>query len=123
MSLASVLVYQCNADSETHQTEEFLDFTAKQGNDLRSIGGMKAGCKWFVAFRASLFIPFHRSIDVTYVNRCLCASRWYEAFEARGREPAGDKIVPKVFLNATNEKALGKINLEDLKGFAVDKKE
>lgn len=50
-------------------TEEFLDFTARQGNDLRSIGGMKGGCKW-----------------------CLCASRWYEAFEARGREPAGDKV-------------------------------
>ena len=27
------------------------------------------------------------------------------------------------FLNATNEKALGKINLEDLKAFAVDKQE
>lgn len=79
-------------------TEEFLDFTARQGNDLRPIGGMKGGCKW-----------------------CLCASRWLEAFEARGREGAGDKIVPKIFLNATNEKALGKINLEDLKAFAVDK--
>lgn len=61
-------------------------------------------------------------IHVDHENRCLCASRWYEAFEARGREPAGDKIVPKVFLNATHEKALGKINLEDLKGFAIDKK-
>ncbi|EME46514.1 hypothetical protein DOTSEDRAFT_61143 [Dothistroma septosporum NZE10] len=79
-------------------TEEFLDFSAKNGNDLRSIGGMKGGCKW-----------------------CLCASRWLEAFEAKGRE--GDKIVPKVFLNATNEKALGKINLDDLKAFAADKKE
>ena len=79
-------------------TEEFLDFTARQGNDLRSIGGMKGGCKW-----------------------CLCASRWLEAFEARGREKDGDKIVPKIFLNATNSKALGKINLEDLKAFAVDK--
>lgn len=77
-------------------TEEFLDFTARQGNDLRGIGGMKGGCKW-----------------------CLCASRWLEAFEARGRE--GDKIVPKVFLNATNEKALQKVELEDLKAFAVDK--
>ena len=77
-------------------TEEFLDFTARQGNDLRGIGGMKGGCKW-----------------------CLCASRWLEAFEARGRE--GDKVVPKVFLNATNEKALQKVELEDLKKFAVDK--
>ena len=81
-------------------TEEFLDFTAKQGNDLRSIGGMKAGCKW-----------------------CLCASRWLEAFEARGREKEGDKIVPKIFLKATNEKALGKIQMEDLKAFAADRED
>lgn len=79
-------------------TEEFLDFTARQGNDLRSIGGMKGGCKW-----------------------CLCASRWLEAFEARGREKEGDKIVPKVFLAGTNEKALGKIELEVLKRYAIDK--
>ena len=81
-------------------TEEFLDFTARQGNDLRGIGGMKAGCKW-----------------------CLCASRWLEAFDARGREKEGDKIVPKIHLNATNEKALGIVDLADLKKFAVDKEE
>ena len=81
-------------------TEEFLDFTARQGNDLRAIGGMKAGCKW-----------------------CLCASRWLEAFEAQGREKEGEKIVPKIFLNATNQKALGTIDLADLKKFAVDKEE
>jgi len=79
-------------------TEEFLEFSAKQGNDLRPIPGMKGGCKW-----------------------CLCTSRWLEAFEARGRE--GDKIVPKIFLNATNEKALNKIQLSDLKAFAADKEE
>ncbi len=39
---------------------------------------MKGGCKW-----------------------CLCASRWLEAFDARGREKDGEKIVPKIFLNAT----------------------
>ncbi|EMC98922.1 hypothetical protein BAUCODRAFT_385071 [Baudoinia panamericana UAMH 10762] len=78
-------------------TEEFLDFTAKQGNDLRPVG-LKGGCKW-----------------------CLCASRWLEAFDAREREPAGEKIVPKIFLNATNEKALGKIELEILKKYAADK--
>lgn len=95
-------------------TEEFLTFSAKQGNDLRSIG-LKGGCKW-----------------------CLCATRWKEAYEARGRE--GDKIVPKsvqsisdwgvrsllttdcrVFLNATNEKAFNKITLDELKQFAADK--
>jgi len=79
-------------------TDEFLDFSARQDNDLRTIPGMKGGCRW-----------------------CLCTSRWLEAFEARGSQPAGDKIVPKIFLNATNEKALGKINLDDLKKFAADK--
>ncbi|KAF2767012.1 hypothetical protein EJ03DRAFT_329559 [Teratosphaeria nubilosa] len=77
-------------------TDEFLEFSARQGNDLRPIPGMKGGCKW-----------------------CLCATRWLEAFEARGKE--GDKVVPKVFLGATNEKALQKIKMEDLKAFAVDK--
>ena len=81
-------------------TEEFLDFTARQGNDLRSIGGMKGGCKW-----------------------CLCASRWLEAFEAQGREKEGSKIVPKIFLKATNEKALRTLDLADMKKFALDKEE
>ena len=44
-----------------------------------------------------------------------------EAFDARGREKDGDKIVPKIFLHSTNEKALGKINMDDLKAFAADK--
>jgi uncharacterized protein (DUF2237 family) len=93
-------------------TDEFLKFSAERGNDLRQIG-LKGGCKW-----------------------CLCVSRWKEAFDARGKE--GDKIVPKyvetspyawmwvliasrIFLNATNEKALDKVSLDDLKKFAVDK--
>ncbi|PNS15202.1 hypothetical protein CAC42_8203 [Sphaceloma murrayae] len=76
-------------------SEEFLDFTASRGNDLRPVG-LKGGCKW-----------------------CLCASRWLEAFEARGQH--GEKIVPKVVLGATNESVLKKLNLEDLKKFAVDK--
>ncbi|KAL1296590.1 hypothetical protein AAFC00_000086 [Neodothiora populina] len=75
-------------------TDEFLKFSAEQGNDLRTIG-LKGGCKW-----------------------CLCVSRWKEAFDARGKE--GDKIVPKIFLNATNEKALNKVSLADLKMFAAD---
>jgi len=76
-------------------TDEFLEFSAKQGNDLRGVPGMKGGCRW-----------------------CLCASRWKEAFDARGKE--GDRVVPKVFLSATNEKALRKVTLEDLKSFAVE---
>ncbi|KAI5209431.1 hypothetical protein E4T39_00877 [Aureobasidium subglaciale] len=95
-------------------SDEFLKFSAERGNDLRQIG-LKGGCKW-----------------------CLCVSRWKEAFDARGKE--GDKIVPKyvkdrlnqdcvdtnrghprIFLNATNEKALDKVSLDDLKKFAVDR--
>ncbi len=72
-------------------TEEFLDYTAKQGNDLR-MAGLKGGCKW-----------------------CLCASRWREAFEARKTDE--DKVVPKVFLSATNEKALSKVTMEELRKF------
>ena len=77
-------------------TEEFLDYTAAQGNDLR-IAGLKGGCKW-----------------------CLCASRWLEAFQARKGDD--DKVVPKVFLESTHEKALNKVDFEDLKKFAADKK-
>ena len=50
-------------------TDEFLKFSAEQGNDLRTIG-LKGGCKW-----------------------CLCVTRWKEAFDARGKQ--GDKVVPK----------------------------
>lgn len=75
-------------------TNEFLDFTAAQGNDLRQ-AGLTDGCKW-----------------------CLCVSRWREAFEAR--TGPDDRKVPRVVLAATNERALKEIKLEDLKGFAVD---
>ncbi|KAF2668806.1 hypothetical protein BT63DRAFT_456447 [Microthyrium microscopicum] len=78
-------------------TDEFLDFTASRGNDLRQ-AGLTDGCKW-----------------------CLCASRWLEACKAgKGAE---DRMVPKVFLNATHEKALDSVDLDDLKKFAVDKEE
>ncbi|KAF2222502.1 hypothetical protein BDZ85DRAFT_263767 [Elsinoe ampelina] len=79
-------------------TDEFLDFSASRGNDLRTVG-LKGGCKW-----------------------CLCASRWLEAFEAKGGDPRGEKIVPKVYLEATNESALKKIDLEVLRKYAVEKK-
>ena len=50
-------------------TDEFLDFTASRGNNLRA-AGLTAGCKW-----------------------CLCASRWKEAMDAAKGE--GDPVVPK----------------------------
>lgn len=75
-------------------TEEFLDYSAQQGNDLRTGGtllggagsgsafpGLKGGCKW-----------------------CLCAARWKEAFDVKGR--LGDSVVPKVILEATHQAAL-----------------
>ncbi|KAH7086076.1 hypothetical protein BKA63DRAFT_501036 [Paraphoma chrysanthemicola] len=88
------------ADAGNHSvagivTNEFLDFSAARGNDLRQ-AGLTDGCKW-----------------------CLCVSRWKEAFEARTGDD--DKKVPKIVLKATNERALEGIKLEDLKKFAVDK--
>lgn len=114
-------------------TDEFLDFTASRGNDLRTVG-LTGGCKW-----------------------CLCVSRWMEALAARKNDQ--DAVVPKsvsphlpspfpsegrsglltvdgwfetclltsrlcltrVFLNATHEKALEKVDLADLQKFAADK--
>ncbi|KAI9761319.1 MAG: hypothetical protein M4579_001109 [Chaenotheca gracillima] len=75
-------------------TDEFLEYSASQGNDLRTIG-LKGGCKW-----------------------CLCASRWKEAFAARTGDQ--DPVVPKVYLHATHEKALDSIEWKDLKKFAAE---
>lgn len=80
-------------------TEDFLDFTAARGNDLRQIG-LKGGCKW-----------------------CLCVSRWREALDASRRKEvdAGKEVVPRVFLNMTSERALEGVKMEDLREWAVDK--
>lgn len=51
-------------------TKQFLDFSAKQGNDLRKQANLKGGEKW-----------------------CLCAGRWKEAYDARDGED--DPKVPK----------------------------
>ncbi|KAF2713694.1 hypothetical protein K504DRAFT_370700, partial [Pleomassaria siparia CBS 279.74] len=76
-------------------TDEFLDFSASRGNDLRS-AGLTDGCKW-----------------------CLCVSRWREAFDARKSDD--DKVVPRVVLKATNERALEGVKLDELRRVAVDK--
>jgi uncharacterized protein (DUF2237 family) len=71
-------------------TDEFLQFSKKQGNDLISpkpmfnFPGLKAGDKW-----------------------CLCAVRWYQAIAA--------KVAPPVVLEATNQKALTVVSLDILK--------
>lgn len=77
-------------------TDEFLDFSAERGNDLRS-AGLTGGCKW-----------------------CLCTSRWKEAFDAMKNGELGEKGVPKVHLEATDQSALRQVGLEDFKRFAVD---
>ncbi len=78
-------------------TEEFLDFTASQGNDLRKQVGIKDGTKW-----------------------CLCTNRWKEAFDAFSRGDIGEKAVPKVFIHATHESALNSIDMKDLKRFGAE---
>ena len=71
-------------------TDEFLQFSQLQGNDLMTprpefnFTGLKPGDRW-----------------------CLCASRWLEALE--------EGIAPPVILEATHEKALEIIDLAELK--------
>ena len=77
-------------------TEDFLDYTASQGNDLR-IAGLSEGCKW-----------------------CLCTSRWLEAFSAFKDGRIGKNAVPKVQLSATEETALRKVDLDTFKQFAAE---
>jgi len=64
-------IFAANADSIiiAEVTDEFLDFSASKGNNLRDIG-LTGGCRW-----------------------CLCVSRWKEAFDARKGDQ--DKVVPK----------------------------
>ncbi len=76
-------------------TEEFLEFTKTQGNDLSTprpdwnFPGLEPGDEW-----------------------CLCAARWQEAFEA-GK-------APPVFLESTEESALEVVSMQALESFAID---
>jgi len=76
-------------------SEEFLDYTAAQGNDLR-IAGLTGGCKW-----------------------CLCTSRWMEAFQGHKDGRLSKEGVPKVVLEATEDSALRKVDLDIFKQFAA----
>ncbi len=75
-------------------TEEFLDFSRLQGNDLLTphpeydFPGLKPGDKW-----------------------CLCVTRWAEAFEAG--------MAPRVDLTATHSSALEFVDLKDLQAHAI----
>ena len=72
-------------------SQEFLDFSLQQGNDLITprpeyrFQGLKAGDRW-----------------------CLCALRWKQAFEAG--------VAPKVVLESTHIHALDYVTLEQLQG-------
>jgi uncharacterized protein (DUF2237 family) len=75
-------------------TDAFLQFTAKQGNNLSepvpefNFPGLKAGDRW-----------------------CLCAARWEEARQAA--------VAPPVVLEATHMAALEHLDLDQLKAHAV----
>jgi uncharacterized protein len=75
-------------------TDEFLQYSKGQGNDLISpyplsgFPGLKAGDVW-----------------------CLCALRWREAYDAG--------VAPPVILEATNIKALEYVTMKQLKSKAV----
>jgi len=70
-------------------SQEFLDFSLRQGNDLITprpeyrFQGLKAGDRW-----------------------CLCTLRWKQAFEAG--------VAPKVILESTHINALDYVTLEQL---------
>jgi len=76
-------------------TDDFLSYTAKQGNDLSTprpemnFPGLSAGDRW-----------------------CLCAARWKEAMEA--------DVAPPVILKATNIETLELINKTDLEQHAFN---
>ncbi|OAL29323.1 hypothetical protein AYO22_02217 [Fonsecaea multimorphosa] len=77
-------------------TEEFLDFSASQGNDLRT-AGLTGGCKW-----------------------CLCTARWLEAFQAYRDGRIGRNAVPRVVLEATEDSALRQVDLDTFRQFAAE---
>lgn len=76
-------------------TQEFLDYTKAQGNDLCTpmpaygFPGLKPGDRW-----------------------CLCASRWKEALDAG--------VAPPVVLAATHASALEYVSMAELEEHALD---
>lgn len=76
-------------------TEEFLEFSQNQGNDLLTpvpewdFPGLKPGDRW-----------------------CLCVTRWVEALNAGA--------APRVYLAASHISVLEFVGLETLKRFAIE---
>ncbi|MEM9337698.1 MAG: DUF2237 domain-containing protein [Bacteroidota bacterium] len=94
----------CNtgpSDTGTHtvcavMTPEFLDFTKEQGNDL------------------STPLPHYQFPGLKPGDKwCLCVNRWKEALLAG--------VAPKVILEATHEKALDFVTMEQLIEHAMHK--
>ncbi len=92
----------CNTgpmDTGTHtvcavMTAEFLDFTKGRGNDL------------------STPLPHYQFPGLKPGDKwCLCVNRWKEAFDAG--------VAPRVVLEATHEKALEFVTMEQLVQFAM----
>jgi uncharacterized protein (DUF2237 family) len=79
-------------------TDEFLSFSRGMGNDL-------------ITPIPALQFPGLKAGD----RWCLCASRWLEAYHAG--------VAPKVVLEATHEKTLNYLPLEELVKFAVTEKD
>ena len=76
-------------------TEEFLDYTKSRGNDL------------------STPMPAYDFPGLKSGDRwCLCASRWVEAYKV-GKAPL-------LILEATHEKTLDYVSLEELERFSHD---
>lgn len=76
-------------------TAEFLEYSRSRGNDL-------------ITPQPEAGFPGLRPGD----RWCLCASRWQEALEAG--------TAPRVILQATHQRALRVVELEDLKRHALD---
>ena len=78
----------------TRVTDEFLEFSRQQGNDLSTprpeyrFAGLQQGDRW-----------------------CLCAMRWLEAYQAG--------VAPPVILEATHQNALHVVPLEALQACAI----
>ncbi len=76
-------------------TEEFLKFSKSKGNDLSTpvpafdFPGLNSGDRW-----------------------CLCAARWFEAYEAGS--------APSIIARATHRRALEIIPMEVMKEFSLD---
>ena len=77
-------------------TDEFLDFSMKMGNPLKTP-------------MPQYNFPGLKAGD----QWCLCALRWKEAYEAG--------VAPKVNLEATNEKVLDFVTMDQLLEYALTK--